>query len=342
MLDTLKQSLQELVNQAREAVERVETSRDLEALRVQLFGRKGDLTSIMSRLPELPPQERPELGKAANSAKELLIELLEKKQKEIGLSEIEQRLHTEAVDITLPGNSPRYGHVHPVTGVMNEIKDIFVSMGFEIATGPDIETDYNNFEALNIPPDHPARDMQDTFYLGEAILLRTHTSPVQIRAMLEKKPPLAAIMPGKVYRCDADISHSPMFHQVEGLMVDHDIKFSDLKGVLKTFAQQVFGRATEIRFRPSYFPFTEPSAEMDIQCVICKGSGCRVCGDSGWLEVIGSGMVHPKVFLNVSYDPKQYTGFAFGMGVERIAMLKFGINDIRLFFENDLRFLQQF
>jgi phenylalanyl-tRNA synthetase alpha chain len=342
MLETLKQSLQEIVMQTREVLQRVETSKDLEALRVLVFGRKGDLTSIMSKLPELPPQERPELGKAANSAKQALLDLFTKKEKELVLREIEQRLHTEVLDVTLPGNPPRYGHVHPVSQVMDEIKDIFVSMGFDIATGPDIETDYNNFEALNIPRDHPARDMQDTFYVNDEILLRTHTSPVQIRAMLQQKPPLASIMPGKVYRCDADISHSPMFHQVEGLMVDRDIKFSDLKGVLKTFAQAIFGKGTQIRFRPSYFPFTEPSAEVDIQCVICKGVGCRVCGDSGWLEVVGSGMVHPKVFLNVNYDPKQYTGFAFGMGVERIAMLKFGINDIRLFFENDLRFLKQF
>ncbi|MBI3599955.1 MAG: phenylalanine--tRNA ligase subunit alpha, partial [Nitrospinae bacterium] len=245
-------------------------------------------------------------------------------------------------DITLPGRLPDIGSIHPLTKVLNEVVDIFIGMGFTIEEGPEIELDYYNFEALNIPKDHPARDMQDTFYITDDVILRTHTSPVQVRTMERRPPPLKIIAPGKVYRCDADITHSPMFHQVEGFMVDKDITFGDLKGMLELFVHQFFGKDIALRFRPSFFPFTEPSAEVDIQCVICKGSGCRVCKGTGWLEILGSGMIDPAVFSYVKYDPEEWTGFAFGMGIERIAMLKYGVDDIRLFFENDLRFLKQF
>jgi phenylalanyl-tRNA synthetase alpha chain len=245
-------------------------------------------------------------------------------------------------DPTLPGRLPYLGHIHPITQVRTEITDIFLRLGFEVVEGPDVELDYYNFEALNIPKDHPARDMQDTFYVTDSIVLRTHTSPIQVRVMEKQAPPVRVIAPGKAYRCDSDMTHTPMFHQVEGLMVDKDVSFGDLKGILTIFVHQMFGPEVGLRFRPSFFPFTEPSAEVDIQCVMCLGRGCRVCSETGWLEILGSGMVDPEVFRIVGYDPEEFTGFAFGMGIERIAMLKYGINDLRLFFDNDLRFLEQF
>jgi phenylalanyl-tRNA synthetase alpha chain len=331
-----------IAGEAREAIERADSSADLEALRVRFLGRQGALTLLLRSLGTLPAEERPVVGAAANEAKRELEALLEVRLGET--REAERRLERarQRIDLTLPGRRPPAGGVHPLTRVQDEIVSIFVGLGFSVAEGPEIEDDYHNFEALNIPRDHPARDMQDTFYLSEDTLLRTHTSPVQIRAMQAQRPPVRIICPGRVYRRDADITHSPMFHQIEGLAVDRDISMGDLKGTLELFAREMFGARSKIRFRPSFFPFTEPSAEVDVLCFLCAGAGCRVCKQSGWLEILGSGMVHPQVLRNVGYDPEEVTGWAFGMGVERVAMLKYGIDDIRLFFENDLRFLRQF
>lgn len=338
----LSGDIENLLLQAEKELPMVRSLQELEEMRRQYLGKKSPLTLILRQLGELSEEERPLLGRKLNEIKEKLTVLFGHYEKQLELKELEESLTIEKLDITLPGISPPRGHRHPINQVLSEIEQIFVSMGFKIAYGPDIETDYNNFEALNIPADHPARDMQDTFYLTGGQLLRTHTSPVQIRVMQKQKPPIAIIAPGKVYRCDADISHSPMFHQVEGLLVDRKVSFADLKGVLIKFAQEMFGQETVARFRPSYFPFTEPSAEMDIQCIFCQGAGCRVCQQTGWLEVVGCGLVHPAVFENVGINPRENCGFAFGMGVERLTMLKFGINDIRLFFEGDWRFLSQF
>ncbi len=313
--------------------------RALEALRVRFLGRKGELTALFKNLGQVDPDQRPVVGKVLNEVKARLEMLLEEAIQ--GAKEQAAR-QGEAVDITAPGRRPLRGRLHPITQTAMEIASIFNRLGFETVEGPEVELDYYNFEALNIPKDHPARDMQDTFYVSEDVVLRTHTSPLQVRTMERKKPPIKIIAPGKAYRCDSDVTHSPMFHQVEGLMVGKGVSFGDLKGVLTVFVHQMFGPDVGLRFRPSFFPFTEPSAEVDIQCVICKGAGCRVCSQSGWLEILGSGMVDPEVFKMVGYDPEEVTGFAFGMGIERIAMLKYGINDLRLFFENDLRFLRQF
>lgn len=311
-------------------------------LKTKYLGRKGEFAALLKELASLGPDEKKEAGGAINSAKAKLESEVDARLAGLEASARQEKLEKERIDITLPGRRSPLGSRHPVTQVLEEIEDIFYGLGFDIAEGPEIELDYYNFEALNIPKDHPARDMQDTFYFSDEVLLRTHTSPVQIRVMENKKPPLRIIAPGTVYRRDSDITHTPMFHQVEGFMVDKGVTFSNLKGVLTLFLRRLFGEKTGVRFRPSFFPFTEPSAEIDIQCVICNGSGCRVCKGSGWLEVLGSGMIHPEVFKSVKYDPLEYTGFAFGLGIERIAMLKFGIDDIRLFFENDLRFLRQF
>jgi phenylalanyl-tRNA synthetase alpha chain len=341
-LETITRSLEKLLPALKSELQRVKTTQELEDLRVAYLGKKGKLTAILKSFGALDVDERPKAGKAANDTKDQAVALLSQKAQELHEKEIILQIETEALDITLPGTIPAPGHFHPIAQVLDEIEEIFVSMGFDIEEGPDIEDDYHNFEALNIPATHPARDMHDTFYVEGGFLLRTHTSPVQIRVMKRKKPPLAIIAPGKVYRVDLDISHSPMFVQVEGLMVDEIISFGDLKGVIEVFLHRLFGESAAIRFRPSYFPFTEPSAEVDIQCVFCRGTGCRICKQSGWLEIMGCGMVHPAVFENVGYDSEKWTGFAFGMGVERISMLKYGINDIRLFYENDLRFLKQF
>lgn len=314
----------------------------LQNIRTKYSGKKGLVTSKLKALSSIPPDERPLYGSTLNEIKNFIEETLKNKEVLLRENEKEKRLQTEKIDITLPGKFTPFGREHPIKQVLSEIKDIFVSMGFSIEEGPEVELDYYNFEALNIPKHHPARDMQDTFYISEDVVLRTHTSPVQVRVMEKKKPPLKIIAPGKVYRCDADISHTPMFHQVEGLMVDTEISFSDLKGVLELFIHSFFGKNTPVRFRPSYFPFTEPSAEVDIGCIFCAGKGCRVCKTTGWLEVLGCGMVNPKVFGMSGYRPDEYTGFAFGMGVERMTMLKYSIDDIRLFYENDLRFLRQF
>ncbi len=318
------------------------TLADLSIVKSKYLGRKGLITAALKSLASLAPEDKKLRGKQINEVKEFIETELQSHEALLKSEAIQKRLLSESIDITLPGKGIPFGREHPINRTLSEIVDIFVKMGFSVEEGPEVELDYYNFEALNIPKDHPARDMQDTFYVSDDIVLRTHTSPVQIRGMKKTKPPLRFIAPGKVYRCDADISHTPMFHQVEGLMVDKDISFSNLKGTLITFVHLMFSPDTPVRFRPSFFPFTEPSAEVDIGCILCGSRGCRVCKGSGWLEVLGAGMVNPVVLENVGYDPAEYSGFAFGMGVERITMLKYSIDDIRLFYENDVRFLRQF
>ena len=334
------EAVENIVTEVLQEIREPATLEDLELLRVKYLGRKGALTTILRGLGKLDPEERRRIGQEANRAKEALEAALDEA---LGaLKAAARRAATPTVDVTLPGRRLPRGRLHPLNQTMAEVCDIFLHLGFEAVEGPEVELDWYNFEALNLPPDHPARDMQDTFYFNDQVLLRTHTSPMQIRTMEARQPPVRIIAPGKVYRRDSDITHSPMFHQVEGLLVDKGVTFADLKGVLTAFVHQMFGPEVGVRFRPSYFPFTEPSAEVDIECVMCGGHGCRVCQATGWLEVLGSGMVHPAVFEAVGYDPETYTGFAFGLGIERIAMLKYGVDDIRLFFENDLRFLRQF
>lgn len=315
---------------------------DLEALnelRVRYLGRKGELAQLFKQLGGVADADRPKIGKLLNEAKIELEGLLSAAQDRGKEKVLDRR---EPFDVTVPGRRPLTGHLHPITQITREISKIFHQLGFETVEGPEVELDYYNFEALNIPKDHPARDMQDTFYISDDVVLRTQTSPLQIRTMEKRRPPIRIIGPGRTYRCDSDVTHSPMFHQVEGLMVGEDISFGDLKGILTIFIHQMFGSDIGLRFRPSFFPFTEPSAEVDMQCVMCRGKGCRVCSQTGWLEILGSGMVDPEVFKMVGYDPEEVTGFAFGMGIERVAMLKYGIDDLRLFYENDLRFLRQF
>lgn len=314
----------------------------LEQFRIKYLGRKGLLTQLLKGLSSLPSEERPKVGESANILKDELEKRIAQLRGSFDKAQREAEKGKVSIDVTLPGRGVSPGCIHPITKVLNEIIHVFISMGFEVSEGPEVELDFYNFEALNISKEHPARDLHDTFYISDNILLRTHTSPVQIRIMELQTPPVKIIAPGKVYRRDLDVSHTPMFHQVEGLLVDRGITFSHLKGVLTEFIHHVFGNETDLRFRPSYFPFTEPSAEVDIRCVICKGGGCRVCGNTGWIEILGSGMVDPEVFKVVGYDSEEYSGFAFGMGIERITMLKYGIDDIRLFFENDIRFLRQF
>lgn len=336
--------LKEIKSAAEAKLKEVASLDELNDLKVKTLGRKGDITLILKKLKDVPAEERAEVGKLANEIKVSLEQMMEEKEQELKKRELDLRLARETVDVTLPGLPLIKGHKHPLTQVMDEIRGIFTGMGFAVAEGPEIESDYYNFEALNIPKDHPARDMQDSFYITEEILLRTHTSPVQVRTMEKMAPqiPVKIIVPGRVYRRDDDATHSPMFHQIEGLVIDERITFAHLKGTLMLFAKKVFGEEVRVRYRPSFFPFTEPSAEMDISCVICGGGGCRVCSYTGWLEILGAGMVHPRVLEYGGYDSQKVTGFAFGMGVERIAMLKYGINDLRLFFENDKRFLTQF
>lgn len=346
----MKESLETLREEILDRIARCGSEPEVDQLRVEYLGRKGRVTLLLRRLREVSPEERPQMGEQLNRLRGLVEEQLDGRLAELKARAKERILREERVDITLPGSRWERGRIHPLTLVMDEIIDVFLGMGFEIARGPDIEDDYHNFEALNIPKDHPARDMQDTFFVSQDRLLRTHTSPVQIRVMEKRKPPLQIIAPGTVYRHDLpDATHSPVFHQVEGFMVDSDISFADLKGVLTHVIRQIFQTEAKVRFRPSFFPFTEPSAEIDIQCVLCGGKGgakrqqaCRMCKGSGWLEILGAGMIDPQVFRFVGYDPEKVSGFAFGMGVERIAMLKFGIEDIRLFFQNDIRFLKQF
>ena len=335
----MKEQLLELEKRAIEELAAVSDDSGLEKFRVTYLGKKGLLTSFMKKLGEAPPSERPEVGKLANLIKSKLYRSLEEARASVVSEKTKQIAFT---DVTLPGREPLRGHFHPITLVIKEVCQIFSRMGFRVEKGPNVELDYYNFEALNIPKDHPARDMQDTFYISENVVLRTHTSPIQIRVMETQPPPVSIIAPGKAYRRDSDVSHTPMFHQVEGLLVDKNVSFGDLKGTLTGFVHQMFGSDSRLRFRPSFFPFTEPSAEVDIQCVICGGKGCRTCSHTGWLEILGSGMVDPEVYRSVHYDPEVYSGFAFGMGIERIAMLRYGIDDIQLFFKNDMRFLRQF
>jgi phenylalanyl-tRNA synthetase alpha chain len=333
-------NLDQIQSQARRDLQDAGTdSQAIRALQVKYLGRKGALTQFLRSIAELPVDQRPEAGRQAN---ELKLRLATEIDAALAAADADASGPGERIDVTLPGRREPWGTLHPVTRVSREICDIFAHMGFDIVEGPEVEKDYYNFEALNIPKNHPARDMQDTFFVSADIVLRTHTSPLQVRTMERQPPPVRIIAPGKVFRCDSDQTHTPMFHQVEGLLVDENISFGDLKGTLTAFVHRMFDPQTRLRFRPSFFPFTEPSAEVDILCVICRGKGCRVCKHTGWLEILGSGMVHPAVFENVGYDTGRYTGFAFGMGVERVAMLKYGIDDLRKFFENDLRFLNQF
>ena len=334
----MKQEIDTLLQETLDRLARLKDAQELERLRIEVLGRKGKISSFFKHLGDSPAEQRPALGRLLNEARSRLESAFEKAKSQT--AEVSRRV--SVLDTSLPGRLPYVGHLHPITKVSLEITQIFQRLGFEVVEGPDVELDYYNFEALNIPKDHPARDMQDTFYLTDNMVLRTHTSPIQVRVMEKQPPPVRIIAPGKAYRCDSDVTHTPMFHQVEGLMVDKDVSFGDLKGVLTIFVQQMFGPTVDLRFRPSFFPFTEPSAEVDIQCVMCGGEGCRVCSETGWLEILGSGMVDPEVFKMVGYDPEEVSGYAFGMGIERIAMLKYGINDLRLFFDNDLRFLQQF
>ena len=334
--------LKVLREQAETELRQAGTAEEFQAIRTRYLGRKGLLTGLLRNIANVAPEDRPRFGKECNEVKEELSARIDELLTGLASSKKDEALLRERIDVTLPGRGIRHGRLHPVTQVRDEICRIFAGLGFSVVEGPEVELDYYNFEALNIPKDHPARDMQDTFYVEDNIVLRTHTSPVQVRIMEKTRPPVRILSPGRVYRRDSDISHTPMFHQIEGLLVDRGITFGDLKGVLTVFLKQIFGEDTALRFRPSFFPFTEPSAEVDIRCVMCRGKGCRVCGQSGWLEILGSGMVDPEVFRNVGYDPDEFTGFAFGLGLERIAMLKFGISDIRLFFDNDMRFLEQF
>jgi phenylalanyl-tRNA synthetase alpha chain len=328
---------------ARGAAVAARSAAELEEIRIRFLGRQGELTQLLRSLGSLSPAERPLVGAAANEAKRELEALLDSRLAGARETERAQARRQQRLDLTLPGRRPAPGTIHPLTRVHDEIVAIFAGLGFSVAEGPEIETDYYNFEALNIPADHPARDMQDTFYLPGGLLLRTHTSPVQVRTMLGKRPPVRIVVPGRVHRRDIpDATHSPVFHQVEGLAVDRHVTMADLKGTLELFAREMYGVRSRIRFRPSFFPFTEPSAEVDVLCFLCGGEGCRVCKQSGWLEILGCGMVHPRVLANVGYDTEAFTGWAFGMGIERIAMLKYGVDDIRLFYENDLRFLAQF
>ncbi|MBF0416871.1 MAG: phenylalanine--tRNA ligase subunit alpha [Magnetococcales bacterium] len=340
----LEDALEKLKESALAALTHAATHAELEAIRVQTMGKKGDLTQILRGLGQMDESQRATFGAQANAFKESFANRLAERSEDLKQAELHQKLEKEWVDITLPGRPRSRGTLHPVTRAQNEIIAIFTAMGFPPASGPEVESDWHNFEALNIPPDHPAREMHDTFYLPPALdgrkrLLRTHTSPVQIRVMEGKQPPLRAIAPGKVFRCDSDLTHTPMFHQVEGFMVDEGVHFGQLKGLLATFLVRFFERELPVRFRPSFFPFTEPSAEVDMGCLFCDGQGCRVCKRTGWLEVLGCGLIHPNVLTNVGIDRERYSGFAFGMGVERLAMLKYGIHDIRALFDNDVRFL---
>jgi len=333
----MEKQLEELKKAFCEDLEQTRKPEDIDPLRITYLGRKGRLTSILRMMGSLDPSERPRMGALSNELKVFIEEKLDEKAKSFAAE-----VTVPGIDVTMPGRVLRKGSIHVLNQVMNEVEGIFLNLGFSIASGPEVEDDYHNFEALNMPANHPARDMQDTFYFNRATLLRTHTSPVQIRVMESQGLPVRIIAPGKVYRCDLDISHSPMFHQVEGLWVEEGITFAHLKGVLYEFIHTLFGQDIPLRFRASFFPFTEPSAEVDMGCIICKGKGCRVCKNTGWLEILGCGMVDPEVYRFVGIDPEKVTGFAFGLGIERVAMLKYGIDDIRLFFDNDLRFLQQF
>lgn len=339
----MNDKVEAVVERALSAIENAHTTAALEEARVRLLGRKGELTTLLRQMKSVDPEDRPKFGALVNSARETIEKELDERARVLVAAEKAARLELERIDVTMPGRAPRIGKIHPLTRGIMDITEIFVEMGFAVVEGPEVETDYYNFEALNTPKYHPARDVQDTFYVNDTVLLRTQTSPMQVREMEKREPPVKVVVPGRVYRRDqVDATHSPVFHQIEGLLVDHDITFTDLKGTLAMFARKFYGEERKVRFRPHYFPFTEPSAEMDISCAICGGAGCRVCKQEGWIEVLGCGLVHPNVLRAVGYDPDELTGYAFGMGVERLVMLKHGIDDLRLLYENDLRFLSQF
>ncbi len=344
MIEEIKKKIEKAKREGLELLNTATLDKEmLKELRIKYLGRKGILNSFLKQLSSLSPDERKEIGRLVNETKKTFEELIEEAEEKIKIREAQEKFEKEKIDVTAPGRLVEVGYRHPLNIIMEEIKDFFFGMNFSLAEGPEIEDDYHNFEALNIPNDHPARDMHDTLFVTDNILLRTHTSPVQIRTMLSQKPPVRIITMGRCYRRDAvDSTHSPMFHQVEGLLVDKNVSMGDLKGIITAFVKRIFGEDRKVRFRPSFFPFTEPSAEVDVSCGICGGKGCKACGYTGWLEIMGAGMVDPEVFKAVGYDPSVYTGFAFGMGIERIAMLKYNIDDIRLFYENDLRFLSQF
>ncbi len=336
------ENLEELADKAKAAVAAAGSSAELDAVRVEFLGKKGQITALLKGLGKLSAEERPAAGAAINVVKQDVADLINEAKAALDAEAVAGKLASETIDVTLPGRGQSTGGLHPVTRTIERMEDFFGGIGFDVVEGPEIEDDYHNFEALNLPPHHPARAMHDTFYIDDATVLRTHTSPVQVRVMETSQPPIKIICPGRVYRCDSDLTHTPMFHQVEGLLVDDHSSFADLKGLIEDFLKVFFEKDLAVRFRPSYFPFTEPSAEVDMECVICGGEGCRVCSHSGWIEVMGCGMVHPHVFEMSNIDPEKYAGFAFGMGVERLAMLRYGVNDLRLFFDNDLRFLEQF
>ena len=339
----MKQQLENIKTNAEKEISKAISTQELESFRVKYLGKKGELTAVLRGMGTLNAEERPIIGQLANEVRAFLEEKIEMVQKEISQKEKEAKFKSEFIDITMPGKRHELGHKHPLTIVMDEFKDVFLGMGYEIAEGPEIEYTYYNFDALNIPETHPARDLQDTFYIDEKIILRTQTSPVQIRVMEKRKPPIKIICPGRVFRSDAvDATHSPVFHQIEGLVVDKGVTMADLKGTLEVFVKAIFGKDTKIRLRPHHFPFTEPSAEVDVTCHVCKGQGCRVCKGEGWIEILGAGMVHPSVLAVCGIDPEIYSGFAFGLGVERTAMSRFDIDDMRLLWENDIRFLKQF
>ena len=337
----MKEKLQQIREEALKALS--ESGADLEALRIKYLGKKGELTAVLRGMGKLTPEERPVIGQIANEVREAIEAEITKRTEEMKNAALDARLKLEKVDVTVPGEAAAVGHVHPIAKVQREMEDIFIGMGYDIVEGPEVEYDYYNFQALNIPPEHPARDTQDTFYITENILLRSQTSPVQVRTMEKRRPPIRIISPGRVYRSDAvDASHSPLFHQMEGLVVDKGVTMGNLKGTLEMFARRMFGENTRVRFRPHHFPFTEPSAEVDVSCFACGGKGCRLCKGEGWIEILGAGMVHPNVLRNCDIDPDEYSGFAFGMGIERVALLKYHIDDMRLLYENDVRFLSQF
>ncbi|MBQ7573055.1 MAG: phenylalanine--tRNA ligase subunit alpha [Clostridia bacterium] len=339
----MKDKLEQIRAAALEVLEKATDINALEEARIKFLGKKGEMTAAMKEMRNLSAEDRPKIGALANEVRGNIEKHIEEKKAELSAKMQEAKLKAEVVDVTMPGNAPKMGKLHPLTKVMNNLKDTFIGMGFEIAEGPEVEKDYYNFEALNIPKNHPARDTQDTFYIDENTVLRTQTSPMQVRVMEKQKPPIRVIAPGRVYRSDTvDATHSPVFHQIEGLVVDKGVTMADLKGTLEVFLKELYGEKTKVRFRPHHFPFTEPSAEADVSCFACGGKGCPVCKGEGWIEVLGCGMVHPKVLANCGIDPEVYSGFAFGIGLERIAMGKYDINDLRLFFENDLRFLDQF
>ena len=339
----MKDQLEKIKAQAMQALESVSDLKLLDELRIKYLGKKGELTAVLRGMGALSPEERPKIGALANQVREQIEEKLQSKIDELSAKLQSEKMKAEEIDVTIPGRRREIGKLHPLSTVLNQVKDIFIGMGFSIAEGPDVELDYYNFEALNIPKNHPARDTQDTFYIDDNVLLRTQTSSVQVRVMEQTKPPIRVIAPGRVYRSDeVDATHSPLFHQIEGLVVDKGITMGDLKGTLEVFAKELYGEGAKIRFRPHHFPFTEPSAEVDVSCFVCNGAGCNVCKGEGWIEILGAGMVHPKVLANCGIDPEVYSGFAFGMGLERIAMRRYDIDDLRLFFDNDLRFLKQF